>query len=237
MNAKEVFENEWALYSKGAVSGKLVADGSKKATKGEFDGGVTPGEFRIFADMKRPFVALVVEDRGLSGWKVVPVSPFTVPASSREMLVGERVLQLWNACVASRSFVERSWRVDSVAEADLADVKARMATVVPGRISAGDGTVAKYEKAFLVSGGNFVPLVERMQSKRPVGIWRRYGLWSIAAMLMICFGATWMVYQEQLKANEALRIENICRVKQGMAEFLVREEADEEELCEMPEDS
>ena len=218
MNAKEVFEKEWALYSKGAALSPIVADSAKKSANGEFDDGVMPGEFRIFADMKRPFVALIVEDRGLSGWKIVPVSPFTVPASAREMLVGERVLQLWNACVASRSFVERSWRVDSVVEADLADVKTRMATVAPGRIVAGDETVAKYEKAFLVAGGNFVPLVERMHSKKPVGIWRRYGAWSLAAMLMICFGATWMLYQEQLKSHEAVRLENIRRVKAGDAE-------------------
>ena len=139
-----------------------------------------------------------------------------VPASPREMLVGERVHQLWNACVASRRFVERSWHVDSVLEADLADVKARMAVVVPGRIAAGGGAVAEYEKAFLVSGGNFAPLVEKTQSGRPVEIWRRYGAWSIAAILIICLGATWMLYQEQLKSHEALRLENIRRVKAAM---------------------
>ena len=84
-------------------------------------------------------------------------------------------------------------------------------------IAAGVGAVAKYEKAFLVSGGNFVPLVEG-KPKRSVGIWRRYGGWSIAAMLMICLGATWMLYQEQLKSHEALRLENIRRVKAGDAE-------------------
>ena len=183
MNAKEVFEKEWALYRKGVVQGTFVADDAKSAAKGSFDGEVKVGEYRIFADMKRPFVALVVEDCGLSGWRIVPVSPFTVPASPREMLVGERVLQLWNACVASRQFVERSWRVDSVPEADLADVKARMASVVPGRIVAGEGAVAEYERAFLVSGGNFAPLVEKAQARRTVGIWRRYGGWSIAATL------------------------------------------------------
>lgn len=217
MNAKEVFESEWALYRQGAAQGAFVADNAKNAAKGDFDSDVKVGEYRIFADMKRPFVALIVEDRGLLGWQIVPVSPFTVPASPREMLVGERVLQLWNSCVASRRFVERSWRVDSVSEADLADVKARMAVVVPGLIAAGVGAVAKYEKAFLVSGGNFAPLVEG-KPKRSVGIWRRYGGWSLAAMLMICLGATWMLYQEQLKSHEALRLENIRRVKEGDAE-------------------
>ena len=229
MNAKEVFEREWALYRQGAAQGAFVADDAKSAAKGEFDSDVKVGEYRIFADMKRPFVALIVEERGLSGWQIVPVSPFTVPASPREMLVGERVLQLWNSCVASRRFVERSWRVDSVSEADLADVKARMAVVVPGLIAAGGGVVAKYEKAFLVSGGNFVPLVEG-KPKRSAGIWRRYGGWSIAAMLMICLGATWMLYQEQLKSHEALRLENIRRVKEGDAE--VRAQSYQGEMLE-----
>ena len=231
MNAKEVFEREWALYRQGGAPGPFAADDAKNAAKGEFDAGVTPGELRIFADMKRPFVALIVEDRGLSGWQIVPVSPFTVPASPREMLVGERVLQLWNSCVASRRFVERSWRVDYVSEADFADVNARMAAVVPGRIVAGGGAVAKYEKAFLVAGGNFAPLVESVP-KRSVGIWRRYGAWSIAAMLMICFGATWMLYQEQLKSHEALRLENIRRVKAGDAEVRGAVEIEEEVLEE-----
>ena len=179
MNAKEVFEREWALYRQGAAQGAFVADNAKNAAKGEFDGDVKVGEYRIFADMKRPFVALIVEGRGLSGWQIVPVSPFTVPASPREMLVGERVLQLWNSCVASRRFVERSWRVDSVSEDDLADVKARMSVVVPGLIAAGVGAVAKYEKAFLVSGGNFAPLVEA--SRR--GLWGSGGATEGGALL------------------------------------------------------
>ena len=232
MNAKEVFEKEWALH-KGGVGHVTGFDGfwsdvgSRQAAGGDFDGDVKVGEYRIFADMNRPFVALIVEDRGLSGWRIVPVSPFTVPASPREMLVGERVLQLWNACVASRRFVERSWRVDDVSQEDLADVAERLGKTVAGRIVAGEGSVAEYEKAFLVSGGNFAPLVEKTQARRPVGIWRRYGGWSLAAMLMICLGATWMLYQEQLKSHEALRLENIRRVKAGDAEV----RANSEELC------
>ena len=127
MNAKEVFEKEWALHKGGVghltgFDGFWSGAGSRQAAGGNFDGDVKAGEYRIFADMNKPFVALIVEDCGLSGWRIVPVSPFTVPASPREMLVGERVLQLWNACVASRKFVERSWRVDGVSQEDLADV-------------------------------------------------------------------------------------------------------------------
>ena len=47
-------------------------------------------------------------------------------------------------------------------------------------------------------------------------------------MLMICFGATWMLYQEQLKSHEALRLENIRRVKAGDAEVRGAVETEDE---------
>ena len=214
MNAKEVFEREWELYRQGgAASGTFAADDAGSAANGRFDEGVKAGEVRIFADMKRPFVALTVEDRGESGWKIVPVSPFTVPASPREMLVGERVLQLWNACVASRRFVERSWLVDEIAAEDLKDVAERLCGIKPGRIAAGEGAVAEYEKAFLVAGGNFVPLLaEKTRAKRRGGVWRRYGAWSMAAMLMIGLGMAWMVHHEQFMGHEAVQPEDVSRV-------------------------
>ena len=234
MNAKEVFEKEWALYRGGAGSaGFGSAVDKEKLSTGNFDGEVKKGEYRIFADMDRPFVALIVEGHGMSGWKIVPVSPFTVPASPREMLVGERILQLWNACIASRRFVERSWRVDEVSSEDLADVAERLGKVVPGRIVAGEGQVAEYEKAFLVSGGNFRPLLVEKAKKKPVFVWRRYGAWGLAAMLLICFGVAWMLYQEQLNSYEMLRLENIRRVAAGDAEIRSR---GEEEQMEMPEE-
>ena len=177
MNAKEVFEKEWAMYGDRGAGRDGIWSRKGKSNDGtdSFDGDVKPGEIRIFADMERPFVALVVESKGLAGWMIVPLSPFTVPASPREMLVGERVLQLWNACVAAKSFVARSWIVDTVAEADLSDIKAQMAKVEAGRITAGEGTVADYERKFLVTGGTFEPLLSAAGQKGGVGwvSWKR----------------------------------------------------------------
>ena len=189
MNASEVFEQEWAMYRRRGVErgGIWSRRGNEELCATPFDGCVIPGEIRIFADMERPFLALVVKSQGMAGWTIVPLSPFTVPASLREMLVGERVFQLWNACVAAKGFVKRSWIVDSIDGADLADVKTRMATVKAGHIVAGNGPVAEYERTFLVTGGTFEPLAER-PAKRLAGIvWWRWGAWGIAAMLMICF--------------------------------------------------
>ena len=204
MNAKEVFEKEWAMYGEwGTGNGERRTGNGERGTD-SFDGGIKPGEIRIFADMERPFVALIVESKGLAGWTIVPLSPFTVPASSREMLVGERVLQLWNACVAAKSFVARSWLVDTVSEADLSDVKARMAKVEAGRIVAGEGPVAEYERKFLVTGGTFEPILEVAGQKGGVGrvSWKWYGGWSIAAMLLVCLGATWLVLNNERKSHD-----------------------------------
>ena len=91
MNAKEVFEKEWAMYGEWGTGNREWETGNGEWRTGRsndgtdsFDGGIKPGEIRIFADMERPFVALIVESKGLAGWTIVPISPFTVPASSRD---------------------------------------------------------------------------------------------------------------------------------------------------------
>ena len=122
----EVFKKEWGLYT--AVGRRPQFRGlERRESPKEFDWPLRVGEIRIFADMNRPFVALVLESRGAIGYRIVPVSPFTVPASAREMLVGERVFQLWNACTAAKSFVERSWTAASLGESDVAEIAAAVA--------------------------------------------------------------------------------------------------------------
>ena len=69
-----------------------------------FDPEVKVGEVRVFADTKGPLVALILESRGLAGFRIVPVSPYRVPANDREIVIGERVFQLWNVCTAPKNF-------------------------------------------------------------------------------------------------------------------------------------
>jgi Ca-activated chloride channel family protein len=152
----KTFAEEWKLYKEGGNRPKFRGEAPRG--EAEFDAPVKVGEIRIFADMARPFVALVAEERGVAGWLLVPVSPFTVPASPREALEGERVYQLWNACTAARSFVARSWRVDEMDADVLAELRGRCAA--RGEFAA-DGIVAEYEREFLVSGGDFIPLVDK----------------------------------------------------------------------------
>ena len=191
------FEQEWKLYREGGARRPFEAD-RRPVEGGAFDAPVRAGEIRLFADMKRPFAALVAEDRGAPGWLLVPVSPFTVPASPRERLAGERVFQLWNACTASRRFVERSWRVDTLADADLADLLVAAKRAAPGRLSRADGenAVAQYEREFLVAGGSFVPLFRREPARslflRPA--------FRAAAALAVCCGLA--VYASRLGTKD-----------------------------------
>ena len=182
----KTFEQEWNLYKAGGKRPSFAGEAPRGDA--EFDSPVKVGEIRIFADMARPFVALVAEDRGNAGFFIVPVSPFTVPASSRELLEGERVYQLWNACTSSRRFVERSWLVEEVSSDALLCLNQ---TIKQSKQSnnfslAADGAVAEYEREFLVSGGDFVPLVNKEVPRIVHVSWRR--VCGLAACFVILLG-------------------------------------------------
>ena len=179
----KTFEQEWNLYKAGGKRPSFAGEAPRG--NAEFDSPVKVGEIRIFADMARPFVALVAQDRGSAGFFIVPVSPFTVPASSRELLEGERVYQLWNACTAARSFVERSWLVDTIDGEELATLVGTPRRDATTSLSA-DGVVAEYEREFLVSGGDFIPLVNKEIPRIVHVSWRR--VCGLAACFVILLG-------------------------------------------------
>ena len=191
MNA--AFLNEWQLYRRGAQLPPIV--GLEPKTDSEFDADVAVGEIRIFADTNRPLVALVVEDRRLSGWRIVPISPFCAPASDRELMVGERVFQLWNTTVVSRRFASRSWRVDAIPDSDLAEIRGAIAAANPGRVTAGDGVQAKYEREFLVGEGTLVPFAEPRAADLPRLGWMSVVL-KIAASLALCLAAWYVLMMD-----------------------------------------
>lgn len=177
----KTFEQEWNLYKAGGKRPSFAGEAPRGDA--EFDSPVKVGEIRIFADMARPFVGLVAEDRGNAGFFIIPVSPFTVPASSREVLEGERVYQLWNACTAARSFVARSWRVEEIDADVLSELRGRCAARTE---LAADGVVAEYEREFLVSGGDFIPLVNKEIPRIVHVSWRR--VLGVAACFVILLG-------------------------------------------------
>ena len=92
-----------------------------------FDSEVKIGEIRVFADTKGPLVALVLDARGLAGFRIAPVSPYRIPANDAEIAIGERVFQVWNVCTAAKGFVERSWIADTLSAEDLGRVREAVA--------------------------------------------------------------------------------------------------------------
>ena len=189
----EAFLSQWQLYRRGAVRPPLV--GLEPKTDSAFDEDVKAGEVRVFADTNRPLVALVVEDRRLSGWRIIPVSPFCAPASNREMMVGERVLQLWNTTVVSRRFATRGWRVDEISPAELEEVRGAIAAAKPGWLTAGEGVQAKYEREFLVGEGTLVPLSAPSAADAPRISWLAPAL-KIAASFALCLAAWYVLMMD-----------------------------------------
>ena len=231
----EVFKKEWELYT-AAGSRPQFRGLEKRECPKVFDAPVKVGEIRIFADMNRPLVALVLESRGAVGYRLVPVSPFTVPASAREMLVGERVFQLWNACTAAKSFVERSWLVATLEAADVAEIAAAVAAVPSGARSE-DETAWEYERAFAVSGGDFRGLLADGAAKVRTSKWRSRTGWSIAAMLMLCCGIFGLWYEDvRMNRREAAGMER-TRINMAYDRKLRAEnepiELEETAQCEM----
>ena len=206
----KTFEQEWNLYKAGGKRPSFAGEAPRGDS--EFDSPVKVGEIRIFADMARPFVALVAEDRGNAGFFIVPVSPFTVPASSREFLEGERVYQLWNACTAARSFVERSWLVDTIDGEELAALVGTPRRDATTSLSA-DGVVAEYEREFLVSGGDFIPLVNKEIPRIVHVSWRR--VLGVAACFVVLLGLGIVVLNE--KEEDKWIISAPCLVPENVA--------------------
>ena len=185
------FLNAWKIYRRGVKRPAFAGE----APRGEaaFDADVKVGEIRVFADGNQPLTALIVADCGLSGRRIVPVSPFAAPASDREMLVGARVFQLWNTTRAARRFTDRSWRVDTLSAEDLARVKGAITASEPGRLTAGDGPQARYEREFLISAGTFIPLAEP-RAAQPDRRHRLFSGWGVAASLALFAGAFYLMF-------------------------------------------
>lgn len=165
-----------------------------------FDPEVKVGQIRIFADAKEPLTALILEPRGLAGWRIVPVSPYRVPANERELVLGERVFQLWNVCTMAKGFVERSWVADTLSAADVGQIREVVAE--KGSLPA---KLGEYERRHLVSVSDFLRHSAECR-KEPVAFWRSYGGWSIAAAVVIGLGVAWMLMRDDVEPVEAPRV-------------------------------
>lgn len=191
-----------------------------------FDAEVKVGEVRAFADCREPLVAVVLEARGLSGFRIIPVSPLPAAASDRELKVGTRVFQLWNACTASRRFATRSWVADVLPADDLARLRealARLEGMPPMKL--GD-----YERRHLVQGGDFRPWSQRIPvptSSNRWGVW----IWAVAASVVIGLGVVWLLRQQEDKGRQVVKVWTLQMRKPAAEEDLV---AVGDELPETP---
>lgn len=165
-----------------------------------FDAEVKVGQIRIFADAKEPLTALILESRGLAGWRIVPVSPYRVPATEHELVLSERVFQLWNVCTVSKGFAERSWVADTLSAADVGQI--RDAVAEKGTLPT---QLGEYERRHLVSVGDFLRHSAECR-KEPVSSWRSYGGWSIAAAVVIGLGIVWMMTLDDEEPVEAPQV-------------------------------
>lgn len=111
--------------------------------KRPFDDNVKVGELRIFADTERPVVALISEDRGAFGFRIIPVSDFTNISCEGEQLVGDRVYQHWNACNVPRSFASRSWLVAVLPPSEFSAIHSQPSTST--------SNLTPYQRAYLFS--------------------------------------------------------------------------------------
>ena len=215
-----VFRNEWEMYRTRESTPPHATTGKQTdTTSATFDAAPAAGELRIFADFPEPVTGLLL---GVSakGWRVAPLSPFTVPASDREILIGTRVYQLWNACDLSVETVSRSWTVDTVPPEDLADVKTALSALHGEKlpddlasctglpITAADDPRRDYERTFRLSPPTAAPA---HRSK-----WR-YWVPALAASLLLALGLPFMLNQEKTHRQEFICIDNVSQVTAKVA--------------------
>ena len=117
----KTFEQEWNLYKAGGKRPSFAGEAPRGDA--EFDSPVKVGEIRIFADMARPFVALVASSRRIAElpgsssfpflrsqfprrhanfWKVSASISFGMPAPQRGVLS--------SAAGSSIRLMAKSWR-------------------------------------------------------------------------------------------------------------------------------
>lgn len=152
--------------------------------KRAFESDVKVGELRIFADLERPVVALIVEDLGVFGFRVIPVSDFTAVSCEGEKRFGERVYQFWNVCSVPRSFASRSWVVASLPPSEFELIRSQPAIPLTH--------LSSYQRAYLFSAPRLLNRLERGAPSRRIpsvfvfsSTFRKVAGWAVAACVVL----------------------------------------------------
>ena len=192
-----------------------------------FDAEIEVGQIRIFADTKEPLVALFLESRGLAGFRIVPVSPYRVPANDREIVVGERVFQLWNVCTVPKVLAARSWGADTLSAADV--VRIREAAAEKGGLPE---KLGEYERRHIVPVGDFQRNIAICREPSALR-WRSNGGWSIAAAVVVGLGVGWMLLREE--PGPVADVPRMMTVRMARQERCPELDLAEKEAAEAPE--
>lgn len=107
-----------------------------------FDAKVAPGQIRLLSssvvDAERPYYVAILKRWDEDLLLLAPYSPFSVPATTGELLTGRGhfsldVLQLWNAVTAPPFLLAKSWLVDELSEQEIEEASAVFANIAGTR--------------------------------------------------------------------------------------------------------
>ena len=108
---KRIFLEELKMYLADHPLGEEIEKLPPILADKKFIEEVTPGDIRLFADVFPPRSGLFYKKHPSGLWIVIPLPDrsFTVPASTEEALVGDKVYQFWNEILLPDSIARRSY--------------------------------------------------------------------------------------------------------------------------------
>jgi hypothetical protein len=108
-----------------------------------FDANVSNGEIRILStaivpDSDRPYYIAVIKEWEEDMMLIAPYAPFTVPATTGELLTGRdhfslANLELWNARTVPTVLLRKSWLVDELSKEECDEAFAVFANITSGK--------------------------------------------------------------------------------------------------------
>lgn len=121
---KGAFLKEWEMYVQDVPKAGEVYKYDKAKGLCLPDAVVKAGQIRLLADIEPPLLVYACRKvRGEFAWEVIPMSPFHFPATSGEVLIGNRVYQVWNKQTIPAHMLIRSFEVQTVSREERLEIK------------------------------------------------------------------------------------------------------------------
>jgi len=93
-----------------------------------YDKNICQGQVRVLSNegLHRAILVLILKewdkDDKENQWLITPLSPYSLPAFSGELLIGSKVFQVWNSRTVSYEQLKGSSTIDDVSQSTLDDV-------------------------------------------------------------------------------------------------------------------